>query len=174
MTPSASDSRRGRRGRFAIALAVACLVAAPAAALASAPKAHTASGTVLETHKVSGGYGDVLAASNGHTLYGFENDGANKSRCTGTCAKTWKPYLASGKVSVKSGSGLKAKLLGTAKLSGGHLQVTYDKHPLYEYSKEHSAGETMGQFKNQFGGNWYMVNVKGGLITCQPHVVCGY
>ncbi len=165
--------RNGRRVRLAIILAAACLVVAPAAALATAPSAHTASGTVLETHK-AGAYGNVLAASNGHTLYAFENDGPNKSRCTGACARTWKPYLATGKVTVKSGSGLKSKLLGTAKISGGHLQVTYDKRPLYEYSHEHSAGETKGQARTSFGGNWYVVGPKGNLITCQPGVVCGY
>lgn len=165
--------RSGRRIRVAITLAAACLVAAPAAALATARTAHTATGTVLETHK-AGAYGNVLAASNGHTLYSFSNDDKNKSTCTGACARTWKPYLAIGKVTVKSGSKLNAKLLGTAKISGGHLQVTYDKHPLYEYSHEHGAGETKGQARYQFGGNWYVVGPKGNPIQCQPGVVCGY
>jgi predicted lipoprotein with Yx(FWY)xxD motif len=164
-----------RRSRLLAGVVVAGVAAVPAAALAHvAPhRAHAAGTTLLETHTVST-YGPVLAASNGHTLYMFDRDKPNRSSCSGACARTWVPYTSSGKPAIKSGSGLNARLLGTIRISGGHLQVTYNRHPLYEYSRDRKAGASAGQAKSQFGGDWYMVGPKGKPITCQPGLICGY
>jgi predicted lipoprotein with Yx(FWY)xxD motif len=160
------------RPRLAAALAVLCALLVPALAQGQA-RAHAAATTVLETHRVTG-YGPVLAAGNGHTLYMFDRDHPDRSSCSGACARTWRPYLATGRVSVRRGSGLDPKLVGTIRIAGGRRQVVYNRHPLYQYSRERRAGQSAGQARTQFGGDWYMVGPKGRPITCQPGLVCGY
>jgi predicted lipoprotein with Yx(FWY)xxD motif len=136
-------------------------------------QAHRASATVLGTEKVSN-FGPVLAAASGHVLYEFDVDTRNRSHCTGRCTNTWQPFLASGSVTVKSGSGLKPKLVGRLKLPSGRYQVSYNGHPLYLYAKDRRAGQLNGQAKYQFGGDWYVLGPKGRAIACTPGLVCGY
>ena len=82
---------------------------------------------------------------------------------------------------VKTGSGLSARLLGTAKLSDGRKQVTYNHHPLYTYAGDRRNTTTAGEGAHQFGGRWYVVNAKGNEVKpkqapsnpCNP-VCTGY
>jgi predicted lipoprotein with Yx(FWY)xxD motif len=160
--------------RTAIALAAAALLALPALATAhAAPRAHAASATTLETIKAKS-LGPVLAASNGHVLYLFDKDTKDHSKCSGACAKVWKPYLADSGVNAKSGSGLNSKLLGVISIAGGQKQVVYNGHPLYQYVKDTKSGQLNGQGITQFGGDWYVVGPKGKPIECQPGLICQY
>lgn len=146
---------------------------ASAIARAAAPGAQAGATTSLETYKTSN-LGAILAASNGHTLYEFNRDTRHRSSCTGRCARSWKALRAGGKVQVKHGSGLNARLVGTIRLPGGASQVTYHGHPLYEYVKDKRAGDLHGQDLAQFGGNFYAVGPKGRAIVCAPNLLCGY
>jgi predicted lipoprotein with Yx(FWY)xxD motif len=147
-----------------------------AAVKPTAPKALAATAaTSVGTRKTSK-LGSVLATSSGHILYLFAKDAKDKSECTGSCAKTWKPLVASGKLSAVSGSGVNAKLLGTIK----GRQVVYDGHPLYTNVADTAAGDMHGEGANEFGGHWYVVNTKGsavkpkaagGVPVCNP--LCG-
>jgi predicted lipoprotein with Yx(FWY)xxD motif len=160
--------------RALLAAAAMGLLAIPALAAARvSTRAHVASATVVET-VTAGTLGKVVAASNGHVLYLFDKDKKDKSLCSGACAKVWKPYLASGGVTAKAGSGLNSKLLGVIKISGGQSQVVYNGHPLYEYVKDKKSAQTNGQGISQYGGDWYVVGPKGKAIQCQPGLICQY
>jgi len=110
-------------------------------------------GTTVDLHKTS--LGKVLATSKGRTLYLYTADGKNKSKCTGSCAAAWPPLLTKGKP--VAGTGVNKSLLGTAKRSGGKVQVTYNRHPLYTYTGDSKAGQTNGEGV----GNFFVVKVSG-------------
>jgi secreted repeat protein with Y-X4-D motif len=64
-----------------------------------------------------------------------------------------------------AGTGAKASLVGTTARSGGKTQVTYNGHPVYVYSGDHSAGDTNGEGINAFGATWYTLSSSGNQIT---------
>jgi predicted lipoprotein with Yx(FWY)xxD motif len=139
-------------------------------AVASTALAALAKPTTVTTHQTKRG----KAVSNvaGHTLYMFSTDTSTKSTCNGTCAKTWKPLLTSGRPVAASGSGLNAKLLGTLRRTNHTLQVTYNHHPLYLFTGDRSAGQINGEGANKFGGRWYILNPSGNAVKPKTVHVC--
>jgi predicted lipoprotein with Yx(FWY)xxD motif len=142
----------GRRALVAVVLVLAFVVGVAAA------YAHSSSSKGTVNLKTSP-YGKILVSSNGHTLYLFEHDKGTKSTCYGKCATDWPPLLTAAKP--KTGSGVKAALIGTTRRKDGKLQVTYHGHPLYWFFLDKKAGQTKGQNLDFFGGEWYVVNAKG-------------
>jgi predicted lipoprotein with Yx(FWY)xxD motif len=130
------------------------------AANAAVGGAARSSGTV-SLHKTS--LGMILVAANGRTLYLFGKDRNDKSACSASCAQFWPPLLTRGKPT--AGAGVEASLLGTTKRSNGSLQVTYNKHPLYGFLLDKSAGQTNGQGLSKFGAKWYALSAKGTAIV---------
>ena len=113
------------------------------------------SNATVATAKVPG-YGVALSTGSGATVFLF----TGKAGCTGACAKEWKPVVVTGKP--VAGSGIKASLLSTVKLSDGSEQVTYGGHALYTHpgiSATASAGTAAD------GGIWYLVSPTGAAIT---------
>jgi predicted lipoprotein with Yx(FWY)xxD motif len=80
--------------------------------------------------------GKTLVDSRGHTLYVFD-----KGSCTGSCAASWPAFLTKGKPVAR---GFAASKLGTKKLAGGKLQVTFGGKPLYFYAGDSGAGQVAG------------------------------
>ena len=109
-------------------------------------------GTKVTLHSTS--HGKVLATSNGRTLYLYTSDSKNHSNCTGSCASVWPPLMTKGKP--VAGTGVKKSLLGTAK-RGSKLQVSYNRHPLYTYTGDSSAGQANGEGS----GGFYVVKASG-------------
>jgi predicted lipoprotein with Yx(FWY)xxD motif len=107
--------------------------------------------------------GLILVNSKGHTLYLFGKDRNGKSACNGSCAKFWPPLLSQGRPT--AGSGVKLSLLGTTTRSNGSRQVTYNKHPLYTYSLDKRAGQTMGEGISAFGARWHAVSARGTAVV---------
>jgi predicted lipoprotein with Yx(FWY)xxD motif len=107
--------------------------------------------------------GPILVNSKGHTLYLFKKDRNGKSSCSGSCATFWPPLFRHGKPT--AGSGVRASLLGTTRRSNGSLQVTYNKHPLYTYTLDKKAGQTIGEGVLAFGARWYAVSAKGTAVV---------
>jgi predicted lipoprotein with Yx(FWY)xxD motif len=105
----------------------------------------------ITTRSISG-IGTVLQDGKGFTLYHITTDTSTKISCSGSCATTWPPLLASGG-SVPSGSGLPGAL-GTINRPDGGTQVTYNGMPLYTYSGDSAAGQANGQ---GIGGVWFAV-----------------
>jgi predicted lipoprotein with Yx(FWY)xxD motif len=110
--------------------------------------------------------GPILANSQAHTIYLFAKDRNGKSTCSASCAKFWPPLLTRAKPT--AGSGANAALLGTTKRSGGELQVTYNKHPLYTFLLDKRAGQTNGEANLAFGAKWYAVSASGRPVIKAP------
>ena len=107
--------------------------------------------------------GMILVDGNGRTLYLFENDQPNQSACAGACAAAWPVDQTRG--IPKAGSGVMGSMLGTIKRGDNSTQVTYNKHPLYDFQGDNAAGQHNGQGVDAFGAKWYMVTPAGGAVT---------
>ena len=154
--------RRRRLARTAALGAAATLVLSTVvAATALAAAGNTSAGAVVKTHKTS--LGTILVDTRGRTLYLFMKDKRNRSSCSGQCAAYWPPLTTSGKL--LAGAGARASLLGTARRADGHVQVTYNGHPLYRFAQDVKAGQANGEAMSAFGGTWYAVSPSGAKVT---------
>ncbi|TQS18325.1 hypothetical protein FLX08_25345 [Microbispora hainanensis] len=106
--------------------------------------------------------GTVLVGVEGRTVYLFTKDKGGTSACTQACAAAWPPVLTVGPP--QAGTGVHANLLGTLHREDGSTQVTYNKHPLYYYSKDQKAGDVLGNGVKDFGGEWYAVTPEGKKV----------
>jgi predicted lipoprotein with Yx(FWY)xxD motif len=149
---------RGLRGRLllAAALAGAALVLIPLGASAATHKTKAVT-ALAEAHNAT--LGTILTNAKGLTVYTFTEDSANKSNCTGGCAKVWPPVV------VPKGDKLKA-LKGVTGIGtiprGKELQLTFDKKPLYLFAGDKSAGQTAGQ---GVANTWFAVVLKAAPTT---------
>lgn len=125
--------------------------------------AGSGSASVSEVSTMHGSHGTYLTDSKGNSLYLFVKDKNGKSACTGSCTSYWPPALASG--TPKAGSGVTAAMLSTTKRSDGGSQIVYHGHPLYYYYQDNGKGDTNGQGKTTFGGEWWLVSPSGRAIT---------
>src|SRR5512132_1887313 len=98
--------------------------------------------------------GDALAGAGGMTLYVFKNDTDGSSTCTGDCAGTWPPFLGDGS-QVSAGDGVTGTF-GTTTRDDGSKQITHGGQPLYYYSGDQAAGDSMG---DGIGGVWSIAPV---------------
>lgn len=104
----------------------------------------------------------VLSA-NGRALYMFSTDTSTHSSCSGSCAAVWPPLVATTTPAVSGAA--KSSLLGSVKRAGGSNQVTYNGHPVYEFSGDSGAGQVNGQGINSFGGHWSAITASGSADT---------
>ena len=114
--------------RRLLILTALLLVAASAAAVA-APRRATVG---VRATKL----GPTVVDGRGRTLYVFD-----RPSCTGGCAQTWPPFLTGGK---PLAHGVPAARLGTKKLAGGKLQVTFAGRLLYFYAGDFGSGQVAG------------------------------
>ncbi len=91
-----------------------------------------------------------LVGADGRTLYTNTADTPTHLICTGSCLSIWPPILGTAKV----GAGLSAGMFGTVR-RGSATQVTYQGHPLYEFSSDSAPGDTKGNGLNDQGGTWH-------------------
>ena len=141
-------------GLAAAALSLALVLAAPAASTGATTT--TGKTVKISTAKVSG-VGTVLTTASGLTLYRFTKDSPGTSTCTGACASIWPPLLAPKGAHVSGPHGLKGLTL--PKVGNGHLQVAFDKLPLYRYAGDKKKGQAHGQ---NVAGSWFAV-LKSGI-----------
>ena len=156
----------------ALAVALACSSSEPAptpTAAAAAPTSVPSGSTTVTIGSKSTvtvadhpQLGTILVDGEGRTLYLFTRDEGNTSSCTGGCAESWPPLLASFVHLELAGEGVQADLLGTFDRSDGSSQVTYNGHPLYNFSSDQEAGQARGQ---SIGGVWFVVSPTGEAIT---------
>ncbi len=90
---------------------------------------------------VAGASTVVLTNTAGLTLYYRTTDTATSVTCTGACAASWPPLLATG---TPTGS---AAVTGTLTVFAGPLgsQVLYNGHPLYTWAHDTGPGMATGQ-----------------------------
>jgi predicted lipoprotein with Yx(FWY)xxD motif len=119
--------------------------------------AHSSAATVVTTKKMS--FGTILVTSSGQTLYLDTADKPKHPACTGGCLSAWPPLKTSGKP--KAAGSAKASLLGTTKIAGGVVQVTYNGHPLYTFASDTKSNPTSGEGISDF----YVVSPGGTKIT---------
>jgi predicted lipoprotein with Yx(FWY)xxD motif len=136
------------------ALALALLGAAAAQAGSPAPAAASRAAVVLKTATIGGA--TVLANAKGLTLYWFAPDTPGRSACYGSCAAYWPPVTGR----PAAGPSVTGHL-GIIKRSGGQLQATYNRHPLYAYVGDSAPGQARGNNLNLNGGLWHEVTVSG-------------
>ena len=148
------------KSRLVAVVAVLAVLAVTATAIAA-----TGTPSQVKTRKTS--IGTILVDAKGKTLYLFQKDKRAKSSCYASCAANWPPYLTTAKP--KAGPGAKQSLLGTTKRTNGKLQVTYNKHPLYQFVKDTAAGQVQGENLNAYGGEWYVVSAKGAKVGPGEH-----
>ncbi|HTW21490.1 MAG TPA: hypothetical protein VME70_14925 [Mycobacteriales bacterium] len=140
-------------------LAATAAAAGPTAVHAAPAAKHVGSrhvGSMISLRQTS--RGTVLVGANGHSLYLFTSDTTNHSHCGPGCRKKWPPVTATHLP--KAGAGVSRRHL---KLIKGH-QVSYYGRPLYTYYKDTKAGQTKGEGLLRFGGYWYLVGAKGGIV----------
>lgn len=145
-----------------LVLVVAVGVGGTMAAVASTRSASGTVGSVMTAKNSS--YGTVLVSAGGRTLYRFTPDRKGVSRCSGACVALWPPLLVKSAAALKAGSGVNRALLGTTKRSNGALQVTYAGFPLYRFSGDSASSDAKGEGFKDFGGQWFVVDAKGGLV----------
>jgi predicted lipoprotein with Yx(FWY)xxD motif len=110
-----------------------------------------------------GSLGTYLTSGSGTTVYRFDGDGPNTSRCTGLCAEVWPPVLVKG--GATAGSGITPGRLGTTRRPDGTRQVTYDRMPLYTFALDGGkAGVTNGQGQRVAGNTWWVISPDGRTI----------
>jgi len=174
--PTRTAGRR-RRPRAALALLVLPLAVVVAACgddsgsagasnrNRSTPTTTAASGATSHGQKAAAdvtvadtGLGRVLADGKGRVLYAFTPDSATKSACNAGCSDTWPPATANG---TPTADGVAASELSVITRDDGSKQLAFHGHPLYTYVADTRPGQTNGQ---GIGGNWYVVNTRGGLV----------
>jgi predicted lipoprotein with Yx(FWY)xxD motif len=123
--------------------------------------------TSFSSAKVSG-VGSVLVDGSGRTVYILTADGKTNVPCDDAsgCTGMWPDLpLPDGSSGAKAGTGVKASLLGTKKLSDGETYPTYHGWLVYEYSGDSGPGQSNGQGIKSFGGTWYVLNSSGNPVT---------
>lgn len=102
--------------------------------------------------------GSLVVDDKGFALYRYDRDSADPptSRCTGDCAETWQPVLAT---EAEQADGIEARLLGTMTRTDGSDQLTLDGWPLYRYTRDEMPGETAGQGVDNA---WWPITPDGG------------
>jgi predicted lipoprotein with Yx(FWY)xxD motif len=144
---------------------LALLMSGLAISAASAKREGSASqGASRATVKVAQSkLGRILVDGRGRTLYLYPGETASRIVCKAdflSCTRLWPPFLTKGKP--RAGQGVNARLLDTVRRTKpAGLQVTYNRHPLYFYSADAKAGDTLGQ---AYYALWYVVSPKGRAI----------
>jgi predicted lipoprotein with Yx(FWY)xxD motif len=139
--------------RLASIIAAGALLLAACTPQAGGGSAAPSSGSIDVTVSHTSA-GDALAGAGGMTLYVFKNDTDGSSTCTGDCAGTWPPFLGDGS-QVNAGDGVSGAF-GTTTRDDGSKQVTHGGQPLYNYSGDQAAGDSMG---DGIGGVWSIAPV---------------
>jgi len=155
----------GRTTRLAGMLVLALVLGVMGLLAASALAGGTGSESRATLSLRETNLGRILVSARGRTLYLFMKDRNGRSVCSGSCAAYWPPLMKTGNVTV--GPGVKRALVGTTKRANG-LQVTYNKHPLYTFALDKSAGQTKGQGSSNFGAKWYAVSARGRAVVKAP------
>ena len=97
--------------------------------------------------------GNILADTNGMTLYTWAGDaaGSNMSACSDACATAWPPYLVAEDMA-------RSLMMSTraGAIAGTH-QVTLDGWPLYHFGRDTAPGDANGDGVDAFGASWSVV-----------------
>ncbi len=157
------------RSTFVIAFLLTGVAAGAAASTGSSNPIIASPARVPTVRLEQTGIGKILVDRSGFTLYLFTRDRRDRDRCLNVsdCLNTW-PALTTEHRPI-AGPNVKRSLLGTIKLRGDTMQVTYAGHPLYTYAEDFSPGSTLNVGTKEYGGLWYAVNAAGRAVGGGPH-----
>jgi predicted lipoprotein with Yx(FWY)xxD motif len=112
-------------------------------------------GTIVSANSTAK-LGTVVVDGLGFTLYRFDRDSARPpaATCSGPCAETWEPVLASDPLRI---DGLDEKKVGTVQRQDGQVQLTIGGWPVYRHSGE-APGATDGHGAD---GAWFAIAPDG-------------
>ena len=134
---------------------------------ATAATPSTGSG-VVSVKNVDGS--DVLANSQGKTLYTADVEKGGQIMCTGSCNSIWAPAMATAQQAKSASSQLDVKL-ATSKRPDGGRQLTFKGMPLYSFTQE-QAGELDGNgVADEFNGThfvWTAATTSGSPAMSTP------
>jgi predicted lipoprotein with Yx(FWY)xxD motif len=155
----------GAGQRVALVLAAVSLLlttSAVAAVSATARGPQVAAKPTVKIAKTA--VGPILANRSGDTVYMFVRDKRRKDECRTIkgCEKDWPAVTTT--VKPVAGPGVKKSLLGSIPYKGKLREVTYKGHPLHTYRFDASKGSVINIGNRQFGGAWYALNAKGGVV----------
>jgi predicted lipoprotein with Yx(FWY)xxD motif len=102
----------------------------------------------------------ILEGPARYTLYVF-CVGTQQSRCSGGSSSSFSPLIARGRLVAAAHSGVRARKLGTRKISGGRRQVTYYGQPLYLFKGDRKPRQTHGEERSNSKGVWLVVSTGG-------------
>lgn len=108
--------------------------------------------------------GAYLTGQNGMTLYILTKDTPDTSTCTASCATAWPPLTVASGAAITGPTGAMSPFATTTR-SDGTVQVTYNHWPLYYFSGDSVAGDTLGQGKN---GVWWVAPLSGVVSSQAP------
>jgi predicted lipoprotein with Yx(FWY)xxD motif len=148
---------RSIRNMVGLLLAAGLAIAACSSPATQVPAGAGAGGLTVATG-TSATLGVYLTGASGKTLYILTKDGPNQTNCTGTCATNWPPLTVAAGGSAQAGAGVTGTF-GTISRADGTTQVTHNNMPLYYFSGDSAAGDTMGQGS---GGVWFIATPAGG------------
>ena len=106
-------------------------------------------------------YGPHLTDATGRALYLLEADPPSESTCYDACAQVWPPVLAPERTPSPGDASVQAAMIGTLTRRDGAMQVTYNEHPLYYYSRDPAPGQITGHDHTDEWGEWYLVTPEG-------------
>jgi predicted lipoprotein with Yx(FWY)xxD motif len=136
----------------------------PSAAPSGGP---SSPGTMFSTADVSG-LGTILVDGRGHTVYVLTADGKTNVPCEDStgCTRIWPdlPFPA-GTSAATAGTGVRASLLGSKKLSDGETYPTYNGWLMYEYVADTGPARGLGEGITSFGGTWYALDPSGNSVV---------
>lgn len=134
------------KGRVAASLLVAGGLAAVLGVTGASGAVHSHAKSIIVTTAKSTRYGTILASTD--TVYTLK---PNATACTAACHKIWiQVLLPKGVTKATAGHGVSAAKLGTVKVAGGALQVTYGGKPLYWFFQD-KAGQVKGNVTDTWG-----------------------
>jgi predicted lipoprotein with Yx(FWY)xxD motif len=140
-------------GIWRVAGVVVAIAALSVSALTAGSAAASTSSIRVTTVQTSSGR--VLAVGNA-TVYTLK---ASSTPCAAACLQVWPAVMVpAGAKHATAGSGVSSRKLGTAKVSGGGLQVTYGGHRLYTFSGDSGKGQVNGNITDTWG-KWTAVVV---------------
>jgi predicted lipoprotein with Yx(FWY)xxD motif len=147
-----NSTRRAKAGQVAaVAVALGGLSASLLpASTAGASTVHAATSAtkkvVISTSKTKK-FGTILV--DGNTLYSLK---PGKTGCGNACHEIWPQVLLPKGVSkATAGPGVSAAKLGTVKVAGGALQVTYSGMALYWFVGDKAPGQVNGNATDTWG-----------------------
>jgi hypothetical protein len=134
------------KGRVAASLLVAGGLAATAGVSSASGAVHAHTKNIIVSTAKSTKYGTILVSTD--TVYTLT---PNATACTKACHKIWiQVLLPKGVKKATAGPGVSAAKLGTVKVSGGALQVTYGGRALYWFFQD-KAGTVKGNTTDTWG-----------------------